>query len=163
MRLLVVIAGLSIGLSGCVGGGIVHRMPAGNETADGSGDVEAGGQAPPWTLTQAGAGNGGDPTFQGAGDGSTDREKKERDQDEDEDEGEEQNGTDPDPGDSNSTVIDDLQDQAPTEGAQSAEELSTSIEETANEGTAQLPKPEDLEDTSLTLPTKFPSVEPDLG
>lgn len=170
MRLLVVIAGLSIGLSGCVGGGIVHRIPAANETADGSSDSDAGGETPPWTITQAGAGKGGgsgSSSFKGTDDAA----KKDRGQDEDEDKG---NGTEnpPDPGDdSNSTLIDDLKDEAPTEGAAGAEELSESVGDTVDDSASDLPKEdsledpsiEDLEDTSITVPTKFPSVEPDLG
>jgi len=48
MRLLAVMAGVVVGISGCFGAPLVHRAPAGNETADPSGG--GAGDAPPWTL-----------------------------------------------------------------------------------------------------------------
>lgn len=178
MRLLVVVTGLLIGLSGCVGGSIVHRMPAGNETADAPGGAEGSdaagsdGEAPAWVLDQKGEpGKGSDSaSFKEAGSGKgAPKDPGEGDQKEDPGDGSPgENQTWGGGGGGEQDPLQDLKDEAPTEGAAGAEEIGAGLEDEVNDQSEVLLPKEPLEDpdagdvegTNVGVPTSGAKVIP---
>lgn len=146
MRVLVVVAGMTLGLSGCISGGIIHRAPAGNETADG-GDASGVEQAP-WQLNgTVGSKDGADGWSKkgtdGAGKGSggtgSGKDGQTGDPGEPGDEPDDENQTD-DPSEDGSP-LDPVTDQAPTEGAAGADDVLSGAGDAVQDGTdPQTPK-----------------------
>lgn len=175
MRLLVVATGLIVGLSGCVGGSIVHRMPAGNETADASEGAEtagADGEAPSWVLDQGADGKGSDSaSFKEPGSDKGDAKDAGSGDPKKDDGSPPPGGNDTSGGgDPEQDPLQQVKDEAPTEGAAGAEGVTTAVEDQVNDvEQSSLPKepveePDagDLEDTSVSVPTSsklFPNTD----
>lgn len=158
MRLLVVMAGVVVGISGCFGAPLVHRAPPGNETAGDSGD-----DAPPWTLDGTSDKIAIGEEKKSAADGKKSPDDKDGDDGGDGD-GNETNSTQPPPevqddgplpfdphsGGSPEELIDDADDDLPTQGTPdgSTDEV---LEEVDDATTSPDPVDDAVEDTENTV------------